>query len=90
MKRALIIITLLLSSTAFLVQSSFAQGKTGKISGLVTDDKQKGIDGATVSLLRTKDAGLVKVSVTDKAGYFDFEKIPDGDYTVSVTVTGFQ
>ena len=83
-------LTLLLILCTVFIGRSFAQGKTGKISGLVTDEKQKGIDGATVSLLRAKDAGLVKVSVTDKAGYFDFEKIADGDYSLSVTVTGFQ
>jgi iron complex outermembrane receptor protein len=72
------------------IGQSFAQTKIGKISGSVTDDKQKVIDGATVSLLRIKDAGLVKVSVTDKNGNYEFEKIADGDYIVSVTVTGFQ
>lgn len=87
MKRSLTLLFVL--SAAFIVES-FAQNRMGKVSGLVTDDKQKGIDGATVSLLRSKDASLIKVSVTDKAGYFDFEKIADGDYIVSVTVTGFE
>ena len=67
-----------------------AQGKIGKISGVVTDESQKAIDGATVSLLRAKDAGLVKVAVTNKQGIFEFEKIADGEYIVSTTVAGFQ
>ena len=87
MKKALIL--LLIFCTVFIVQS-FGQNKIGKISGQVLDESQKGIDGATVSLLRTKDASLLKVGVTDKAGYYDFEKIAEGDYTISVTVTGFQ
>jgi iron complex outermembrane recepter protein len=84
-------ISLLLLITIFVLTGQvFAQNKTGKISGVITDDKQKGIDGATVSLLRSKDAGLIKVNVTDKNGFYEFEKIADGDYTISVTVTGFE
>ena len=82
--------TLFLISLLILTVNIFAQSKSGKISGVITDDKQKGIDGATVSLLRSKDAALVKVNITDKTGRFEFEKIGDGDYIVSVTVTGFQ
>ena len=73
-----------------IIGQSFAQDKSGKVSGLITDDKQKAIDGATVSLLRSKDTGLVKVGVTDKNGHYEFEKIANGDYLVSVTVAGFQ
>ena len=83
-------ISALLLLVSILSSQLMAQNKTGKINGSVTDDKQKGIDGATVSLLRSKDAGLVKVSVTDKSGNYEFEKIADGDYILSVTVTGFQ
>lgn len=71
------------------VTSVFAQNKSGKISGSITDENQKGIDGATVSLLRGKDAALVKVAVTGKTGGFEFEKIPEGEYLVSVTMTGY-
>lgn len=86
MKKAFLLFVL----SCLIFEHSIAQIKNGKISGLVTDDKQKGIDGATVSLLRAKDAGLVKVSVSDKSGKYEFEKIADGDYTISVSVTGFQ
>ena len=61
----------------FIIKS-FGQNKSGKISGIITDESKKGIDGATVSLVRGKDASLVKVSVTDKSGYYEFEKIADG------------
>jgi hypothetical protein len=67
-----------------------SQEKIGKISGNITDDKQKGIDGATVTLLRSKDAVMVKVNVTDKTGRFEFDKVAEGKYMISVTVTGFQ
>src|SRR5215212_9140936 len=80
------IITLLLVCS---FTSLFAQTKTGKVSGSITDENQKGIDGATVSLLRGKDAGLVKVAITNKTGVFEFEKIADGEYMISVTMTGY-
>jgi outer membrane receptor protein involved in Fe transport len=80
----------LLMMLTFLSANVFAQNKIGRITGTVVDDKQKVIDGATVSLNRSKDGGLVKVGVTDKKGIYEFEKIPEGTYIVSVTVTGFQ
>ena len=83
-------LTLLLVLVAVSTLQIFAQTKIGKITGTVTDESSKPIDGATVTLLRSKDAGLVKVSVTDKTGKYEFEKIADGDFIVSVTVAGFQ
>lgn len=67
----------------------FAQGKIGKITGKVTDDKQNAVEAATVTLLRNKDQGLAKVGVTDKAGNFEFENIVEGEYIVAVTAAGF-
>lgn len=87
MKKAPILLVVILH---VFIGHLIAQTKSGKISGSVNDDQKKAVDGATVTLLRSKDALLVKVSLTDKRGYFEFEKIADGTYTVSVTVTGFQ
>ena len=69
--------------------SLFAQSNTGKIAGTVTDENQKGIDGATVTLLRGSDNKLVKVAVTNKAGAYEFEKIAAGEYVIAITVTGY-
>jgi hypothetical protein len=75
---------------AILCAVASAQTKVGHISGLVTDDNQKPIEGATVSLLKSKDAALVKVAVTDKKGTYEFDKIAEGEYVLSITVAGFQ
>jgi iron complex outermembrane recepter protein len=86
-----IVMKFLLSIFFCLVTAlAFAQSKIGKISGTVTDSLNKGLDGATVSLLRSKDGRLVKVAVSDKDGFFEYEKIPEGDYVISVTSTGFR
>ncbi len=70
--------------------SSFAQSATGgKISGSIKDGgNQKVIDAASVSLLKAKDSGLVKVAVTDKDGNFSFENLKEGRYLVLATSIG--
>src|SRR5688500_12924927 len=74
----------------FIATLALAQAGAGRISGTVTDHLNQGIDGATVSLLRAKDARLVKVALSDKKGFFEFDKIAAGEYIVSITSTGFQ
>ena len=80
----------LTSLFAILCFIASAQNKIGHVSGSVTDDNQKPIEGATVSLLKSKDAALVKVAVTDKKGTYEFDKIAEGEYLLSITVAGFQ
>lgn len=77
--------------TALLVISSlvgFAQ-TNGKISGKIIDGgDQKIIDAATISLLKTKDSSLVKLSLTDKEGHFSFENVKAGNYLVMASSIG--
>ena len=61
---------------------------TGKINGEVQDSNQKTIIAATVSLLKTKDSSLVKMTLTNDKGLFEFENLKDGDYRLSVTSLG--
>ncbi len=68
--------------------SSFAQ-TAGKITGVIKDGgNQKIIDAASISLLKSKDSSLVKVSVTDKDGNFSFENVKEGTYLVLATSVG--
>lgn len=68
----------------------FSQNKIGKISGVITDESQKPLQSASVSLLRAKDSSLVKIAVTDKEGKYEFEKIIEGKFLLSVSSVGFQ
>ncbi|WP_121354611.1 TonB-dependent receptor domain-containing protein [Flavisolibacter nicotianae] len=68
---------------------AFAQA-TGKLSGTVNDESGKALASATVSLLRLKDSGLVKLAITDKSGRFDFINLKDGKYLLSFTSVGFE
>jgi hypothetical protein len=79
------IITLL---AALIVSvSSIAQSK-GSVSGKITDQQNKPMPSATVSLLKGKDSSVVKFTVTDKAGIYQFENISSGQYLVSITAVG--
>ena len=62
---------------------------TGQVSGRVTDEQQKGIEGASVTLVRVRDSSLFKILVTDKQGAFDLSNVPVGDYRINVTAIGY-
>lgn len=69
---------------------TFSQTKNGRISGVITDELQKPLQSASVSLLRAKDSSLVKIAVTNKEGKYELENIADGKYLLSVSSVGFQ
>ncbi|MGG9962994.1 TonB-dependent receptor domain-containing protein [Ferruginibacter sp. SUN106] len=79
---------LLVAST--IAMCSQAQTNTaGKITGSIKDGgQQKIIDAASVSLLKAKDSGLIKVAITDKEGNFIIENVKDGSYLVLATSVG--
>src|SRR4030095_14989488 len=68
----------------------FSQNKIGKISGVITDESQKPVQSASVSLLRAKDSSLVKIAVTNKEGKYEFENIIEGKFLLLVSSVGFQ
>lgn len=82
-------INYLLASFLTLSLASQAQTKTNAISGSVTDGKNI-LTAATVSLLNQKDSSLVKMTVSDKTGKFQFDGIKDGPYLVSVSAIGYE
>jgi outer membrane receptor protein involved in Fe transport len=69
---------------------TYAQTKTGKISGSVIDGSQKTIEASTITLLRAKDSSVAKISAADKNGKFEFEKVAEGKYFVSISAVGHQ
>jgi len=81
-------IIILLASYALFITSAIAQ-TGGKISGTILQSTRTA-EGATVSLLRAKDSGTVKLTVSNKEGNFLFENIAIGKYLVSVTSVGYR
>lgn len=85
MRTKLILATILLTALNLCV---LAQQKAAKVTGLVGGADQAAIQAATVTLLKAKDSAVVKMSVSDKAGKFEFENIPDGKYLLLVSAVG--
>lgn len=81
-------LSIALVSFLFMSTALHAQTKNGRVTGSIKDVNQKAIEAATVSLLRAKDSSLVKLGVSNKQGDFEFEKLADGNYLVSITAIG--
>jgi hypothetical protein len=85
MKR--IILTAIISG--LLVTVSFAQN--GKIKGVITDrDDQSILKGVTLTLLLQKDSSLVKSTVSDATGYFEFNQLGVDSFIVTGSSIGYQ
>jgi hypothetical protein len=76
---------MLLLSTGVFASALQAQ----KISGIIKDQQGKGLDKATVSLLKAKDSTVVKFGATDKSGTYSIIGLP-GSYLVRVTSVGYK
>ena len=61
-----------------------------QVSGTVKDTQGKGIDKATVSLLREKDSSIVKLEVTGENGKYSFGLSQNGKYLISASHAGFE
>ena len=61
----------------------------GRISGQVQESAGKGVNGATVTLLKATDSSLVKAAVSDRNGHYELENIKEGRYLLSITSVGF-
>jgi iron complex outermembrane receptor protein len=82
--------TLLTLAFGLFSFTSNAQVTNGKVSGTVVDGNTKTIESATITLLRTKDSSVAKMSVADRNGKFIFDGIAEGTYVVSITAVGHQ
>jgi iron complex outermembrane recepter protein len=79
----------LLVAGTIMLSSQAQTNSAGKVSGSIKDGGiQKTIDAASVSLLKAKDSGLVKLALTDAAGNFSIENVKDGEYLVLATSVG--
>lgn len=72
-----------------LTQPLRAQVLYGSVSGTVTDPTGAVIPGAQVSIVNDT-TGFTRTGTTDSAGYYRLLDIPEGTYTLTASVTGFQ
>ena len=85
MRKILTLLTVAFTTLSFV---SNAQVNNGRISGTVIDGSTKTIESATITLLRAKDSSVVKMSVADKTGKYQFDAVPEGQYMVSISAVG--
>ena len=77
-------ITLLFATSRTEAQSSF-----GQISGAVTDPTGAAIAGATITITSTNTQAK-RTLTSDESGNYLATNLPIGDYSISVTQTGFR
>ncbi len=61
-----------------------------QVNGIVKDEQGNPVKGATVSLLRAKDSGLVKLAASGNDGAYSFTGIQDGAYRIKATSVGLK
>ncbi len=81
---------ILLLSALFLVSiTGWAQSRGHVISGRVINNSKQAIESATISLFNAKDSALAKSALTDADGKFEITSLPDGNYYLLVSGSGF-
>ncbi len=63
--------------------------KAQKVTGVVQNEQGKGLEKATVSLLRTKDSSVIKLAVANESGQFSLLAPQPGTYLVQATYVGY-
>src|SRR5215468_3430798 len=82
-----LILALLVAGQATWV---FAQSLTsGDLAGTVTDPSGAVVPNASVTL-KSNESGAMQTRTTNAQGYYRFQLLSPGSYTVSVTASGFQ
>lgn len=74
--------------TLYAASACCQQLQTNVFSLIVVNEKAQPADGATVKLL--KDSKAIKAVAANSAGIAKFENIPNGDYTFSISYTGYR
>lgn len=72
----------------WLMPGARAQVEQGRVVGQVTDPQGSVIGGATVKLTNV-GTNIVQPATTDGSGNFIITPVPAGNYTLTVTATGF-
>jgi iron complex outermembrane receptor protein len=90
MKKILFLLILGLAIFPVISQAQEKNQTNGKVNGTVVDGSSKIVESATITLLKSGDSAVVKMSVADKTGAFHFESVPAGTYIVSVSAVGHE
>jgi hypothetical protein len=73
----------------FIASAAFPQAGNGTIKGTITDQAGAVVAGATVEVTNTA-TGTVLPTVSTNTGAYNAPNLPPGQYSVSVSVSGFK
>lgn len=76
-------------SLLFLATTLSAQ-VAHSVKGIISDEKDQGIEAATISVLESTGKKLLKIGTTDKDGKFEINQLPSGSILIQVTAIGFE
>ncbi len=85
--KKLVLISLLF---IFCKITSAQQFNSGKISLIVSGDKQNKLENASVLLLKAQDSSVFKTAISDKEGLAEFDHLPAGNYLLRISSTGYE
>jgi hypothetical protein len=60
-----------------------------ELSGTILNQENQGVDLALVALSRTSDSTFIKSAYSDLDGSFTLNKVPEGDFTLQVSLLGY-
>ena len=90
MKRFSFFLALMVGIGIILLANStttFAQGETGSVTGVVTDSQGGTVAGADVTLTDVA-TNLPKTTVTNESGRYHFAAVPAGLYDITISKAG--
>ncbi|NCI48382.1 TonB-dependent receptor [Sediminibacterium roseum] len=61
----------------------------GKVTTVVTNEKNTPLENATVELLKSKDSSLAKTAITDRNGVAEFDNIRAGSYFARISFVNY-
>ncbi|MGV3587474.1 MAG: carboxypeptidase-like regulatory domain-containing protein [Adhaeribacter sp.] len=73
---------------AWLIFAHQAFGQ-GTIKGIIRDNNGKGLAYVSTGLLNATDSKLVKGTLTDESGAYEFLNVQKGDYVVAANMVGY-
>jgi hypothetical protein len=82
-------LAVLIFALALFTCGRLLAGVTASISGTVTDPSGAVVSGATVTATNV-DTGVATTLTTNTQGYYSFQSLPLGNYTISVQQSGFK
>jgi len=86
MRKLSLLFLMMLATASF----SIAQNRTARLTGKVGAPNQTALSAATISLLKAKDSSVVKMTVTDQNGLYQFDNLKPGKYVIAASAVGYQ